>query len=349
MSSKKLRAVIVGYGKMGQIRHAAMDQHGGYELIGICETGPLKSSVPVTKDLDSLLELRPDVLFCCAPNRFIPGVVCRSLDNGLHVFSEKPPGRNSQDVGYMRRAELRNPGLTLKFGFNHRYHDAIEDAKALIDSGALGRLNFMRGVYGKAGGSDYDVNWRNNPEFSGGGILIDQGIHMLDLFHLFAGRFSDVKSFVERKFWTSVAVEDNAFALMRTNEGVVATLHSSATQWRHLFKLELYLQKGFVAVDGILSASGSYGTEVLSVAITRLDDNGFPLPNPELQEFRFLTDNSWSKEVNEFYDCVAHGKPVVHGTSQDAADVMALVEEIYRADPAHQSKIAAISGGLENA
>ena len=109
----------------------------------------------------------PDVIICCTPNHMIPDIVCTALDRGKHVFSEKPPGRNSSDVRRMRDAEIRNPDQVLKFGFNHRVHDAIQDAKHILDTGMMGELYFLRGVYGKAGGTDYARNWRNDPELSG--------------------------------------------------------------------------------------------------------------------------------------------------------------------------------------
>lgn len=334
MGSKKLRTAIVGYGKMGCIRHKAMERHGGYDLICAAETSPVEGvESPVYKDYRDIFQHELDAVFCCAPNRFIPDIVCDALERGIHVFSEKPPGRNTNDVKRMQEAETAAANAVLKFGFNHRYHEAIEEAKAILDSGAFGKLYFMRGVYGKAGGTNYNQSWRNNPAYSGGGILIDQGIHMLDLFLHFAGGFDEVKSFVQRQFWTEVPVEDNAFALLRNSEGVVATLHSSATQWRHVFKLELYLEKGFLSVDGILSASGTYGTEVLTVAVTRRDADGLPTPNPELQQTSFTSDLSWDKEVAEFHRAIVDNAPVAHGSSKDAQAVMSLVERIYEADP----------------
>lgn len=329
-----LRAAIIGYGKMGRIRHAAMDRHGGFDVVCACDTqAGFENDIPILTDPLQIYDYDPDVVFCCVPNRMIPDVVCEALNRGKHVFSEKPPGRNSDDVRRMQRAENEHPGLVLKFGFNHRFHDAIEHAKCLIDAGTMGDLYFMRGVYGKAGGSNYAQNWRNDPEQSGGGILIDQGIHMLDLFLMFGQEFPDVRSLIQRKFWTDVPVEDNAFALMKNPEGVVASLHSSATQWQHKFTLELYTHGGFISVNGILSASGTYGTEVLNVALNRLDKDGTPIPNPESQEVRYTEDLSWDKEIAEFHDAVVDGKAILCGTSQQALDVMTLVEKIYAADP----------------
>jgi 1,5-anhydro-D-fructose reductase (1,5-anhydro-D-mannitol-forming) len=335
----RLRTAIIGYGRMGEIRRSAMERHGGYEVVAACDVDIGREiGIPLYRESHDVYQHKPDVIVCAVPNLFIPTIVCDALDRGCHVFSEKPPGRHTGDVQLMANAAASNPGKVLKFGFNHRFHDAVEEAHRIISSGALGELYFMRGVYGKAGGMNYAANWRNDPELSGGGILIDQGIHMLDLLLMFAGKFSDVKSVVQRKFWTEANVEDNAFALMTTSNGVVATLHSSATQWRHTFKFELYLRNGFVSIDGILSASGSYGTEVLQVALNRFAVDGSPLPNPECQEIRFTQDRSWDKEMSEFYDGVVNGKLIEKGTIQQAYDVMSLVEQIYRSDKHWQQR-----------
>ncbi|KPD11777.1 Gfo/Idh/MocA family protein [Phaeobacter sp. 11ANDIMAR09] len=337
-----LKAAIIGYGKMGRIRHDAMMRHGGFEVVVACDTAiDPNATIPMTTDPLAVYDYNPDVIICSVPNMMIPDVVCEALARGKHVFSEKPPGRNSSDVRRMQNAESAHAGQVLKFGFNHRVHDAIEEAKKVIDVGTMGDLYFMRGVYGKAGGENYAQNWRNDPALSGGGILIDQGIHMLDLFQMFAGRFTSVQSFVQRKFWTEVPVEDNAFALMKNADGVVASVHSSATQWQHTFRLELYLRNGLISIDGILSASGSYGAEVLTMALNRPDRDGNPSPNPESQEIRFTEDKSWDKEVAEFYDAIAHGKPLRCGTSQQALDVMLLVEAIYAADPEWNAQLKA--------
>ena len=194
--------------------------------------------------------------------------------------SEKPPGRNKEDVEMMLKAQSDNPDTKLKFGFNHRYHSAILDAKALVDKGRLGQVMWLRGIYGKGGGPSYDQNWRNQKDASGGGILIDQGIHMVDLFRLFCGDFNDVKSFIGKAYWP-VEVEDNAFVMMRNNKGQVGMLHSSATQWRYKFLLDIYLEKGYITVSGILSSTRNYGTETLKIARCVYDEKGYPLPNPE--------------------------------------------------------------------
>jgi predicted dehydrogenase len=258
-----------------------------------------------------------------------PDVVIAALESGRHVFCEKPPGRGVADIERIREVHARRPGLVLKFGFNHRYHAGVQEAHRIVRSGRLGHVMWMRGVYGKSGGAGFESQWRSSRASAGGGILLDQGIHMLDLFRHFAGDFNEVRSMVGNAFW-NVDVEDNAFALLRTGAGVVAMLHSSSTQWRHRFSLEVYLTGGYVSVNGILSSTRTYGDETVTVARRDFSrDEGRPVE----ETIYFDEDPSWELEVRDFVRNVRLGRPVEHGTSEDALRAMELVESIYAADP----------------
>ena len=269
-------------------------------------------------------------MFVCTPNRFSPDVVIAALDAGKHVFCEKPPGRTVDDVRRIMAAERRNPGKVLKFGFNHRYHFGIMEAKKIVDSGKYGRILWVRGVYGKAEWAAYPTAWRSDPSLVGGGILLDQGIHLLDLFRYFCGEFSEIKSMCTTALWDS-PLEDNAFALLRTEAGCIAMIHSSANQWKHRFTLEIYMEDGYVIVDGMPSMSRSYRDEWL---IESRKGEGFAVGNPPEQATFCNTDPSWELELAEFVDCIRGGRPVVNGSSADAYETMRLVFGIYEADEA---------------
>ena len=231
----------------------------------------------------------------------------------------------------MLAAEANNPGVKLKFGFNHRYHQAVLDAKSIIDRGRMGKIMWIRGVYGKGGGRRYDRSWRNKKEISGGGILIDQGIHMVDLFRFFCGEFDEANAFIAQSYWP-VEVEDNAFALLRNRQGQVAMLHSSATQWRYNFLLDIYLEKGYITISGILSSTKNYAPETLKIAKCVYDTEGYPLPNPEETVTYYDEDRSWMVELEEFINCILEDRPVRVGSCLDACKTMDLIEKIYSSD-----------------
>jgi predicted dehydrogenase len=275
-----------------------------------------------------------DVLFVSLPNDLAAEATIAGLEHGLHVFCEKPPGRTVDDIRRVIAVEKAHPELKLKYGFNHRYHESVKEAKALIESGKYGRVVNVRGVYGKSRIIPFSGGWRSQRDVAGGGILLDQGIHMLDMIRHFAGDFAEVKSFVSNAYW-SHDVEDNAFALMRSATGCVAMLHSTATQWRHKFRLEVTLEEGLIELTGILSGSKSYGEEKLTF-VTR-DDESVHGSFRE-QVVMYLEDNSWRDEVDEFADVIVAGGEVEHGNSEEALRVMQLVYSIYHADEAWRAK-----------
>ncbi|NQV02153.1 MAG: Gfo/Idh/MocA family oxidoreductase, partial [Bacteroidia bacterium] len=325
----------IGYGKVGKIRHECIKSIPHLELMGICDTdrGAVRGSgVPYYSDHKKLLDESPDMVFVCTYNCYIPGITIEAISLGIHVFSEKPPGKTLEDVKAIRDTAKRNPDIKIKFGFNHRYHEGIIEAKSIVNSGRLGKIMWMRGVYGKAGGPGYDNNWRNDRGLSGGGILIDQGIHMLDLFRYFCGEYDEIKSFIGSSYW-QVDVEDNVFAILRNSKtGQTAMIHSSATQWRHKFLLEVYMEKGYLEIDGILSSTRTYGRETLKTARCVFEENGYPLPNPQETMTYYNNDNSWTDEINDFVDCIIHDKPICHGSIEDAIMTMDLVQRIYNDD-----------------
>ena len=169
----------------------------------------------------------------------------------------------------------------------------------MVKSGRLGKILFLRGVYGKSGGEGFEKEWRNSKELCGGGILLDQGVHMLDLFRLFCGDFVEVKSMVSTHFW-NIDVEDNVFAILRDTEGRTAMLHSSSTQWKHRFNLEIYMSEGYLSVNGILSSTRSYGDETVTVARKRFDE-GFATGKPREEIIYFDTDPSWELRGGRLY------------------------------------------------
>ena len=225
---------------------------------------------------------------------------------------------------------VKGTNLKLKYGFNHRYHASILKASEIINSNKLGKIVAMRGIYGKSNIISFDQNdWRSQRSQAGGGILLDQGIHMLDLMLFFAkDRFEKVFSIVKNDFWNH-DVEDNAFALMESSSGIVAQIHSSATQWRHKFNLEIILERGALVFGGLLTGSKSYGEETLTVIQAQPDiDKGLP----KEKTYKFNRDISWSEEIKEFIKAIDENQDILHGSYDEAISTMKLIEQIYMAD-----------------
>lgn len=334
MSSDFLRVGIAGYGMVGKVRRQVIDEHPRLRVVAVCDQvfpEPFvdEAGLRHLTRYEQLLEEPLDVLFVSLPNYLAAEVTIAALERGLHVFCEKPPGRDVADVLSVREVEAGHPELKLTYGFNHRYHDSVRDALHLVQSGTLGRIVNMRGVYGKSKliRFDHEHDWRTERALSGGGILLDQGIHLVDMMRLFAGDFTEVSSYVSNGYWGH-DVEDNAYALMRTADGVVAMLHSSATQWRHRFNLEITLARGAVILSGILSSTKSYGAETITVVWAGENDAG----DPREQTTRYNEDRSWRDEVFAFADAILGDRPVADGSSLEALKTMELVYRIYCAD-----------------
>ena len=340
--TQMLKVGIAGHGMVGKRRHSFINKHREMKVIAASDQNYTISKTKLDQcaiysDFRALLDNESiDVLFVCLPNDVAAEATIAGLKKGCHVFCEKPPGRNVQEVQSVIDVENKYPNLKLKYGFNHRYHDSVRQAINMVREKRLGRVVNLRGVYGKSvitpevkdiEDINHPVYWRAHRKHAGGGILLDQGIHMVDLMRCFGGEFVDIKSFISNEFWQR-DVEDNAYALMRSEEGVVAMLHSSATQWQHRFSLEITLEKGSLILAGILSSTKSYGQETLTIYECKQKTNG--MPNETIRNYN--KDNSWAEEVSDFKECILRNKPITVGTSLDAYKTMELVYKIYVAD-----------------
>lgn len=333
--NKQLRIGIAGYGVVGKRRKLGIDQQSLVELVAVCDRELPRSiqesnNVIYCQDYNELLANSLDAVFVCLPNYLAAEVTIAALERGCHVFCEKPPARSLEELIRVRSVEREKPELKLMYGFNHRYHSSVQEALRIIRSGELGEVINIRGVYGKSQLVTFDQDdWRTQRAKAGGGVLLDQGIHMVDLVRLFAGEFSEVYSFVSNDFW-GYDVEDNAYVLMKSEDGVVAMINSSATQWRHRFQLDVNLEKGSLILGGILSGSKSYGAETLTIVSANPEyDHG----DPEEKVYRYTHDPSWNTEVRDFVRCILEDRKPSHGSSLDAFETMRLVYQIYYSDP----------------
>ena len=265
----ELKVGIAGFGVVGKRRKECADRHPNLRVVAVCDQtfdgdGQLDEGINYYQDYRHLLKEELDILIVCLTNEIAAEVTIAGLESGLHVFCEKPPGRSVEDIVRVIEHEEKHPNLKLMYGFNHRYHESIQDALKILHTGELGRVINIRGMYGKAKLITFNQpDWRTKREIAGGGVLLDQGIHMVDLMRLFGGDFNEVHSFISNSHW-GYDVEDNAYALMRTIDGVVGMLNSSATQWRHRFHLDINLERGSLILGGILSGTKSYGAETLT-------------------------------------------------------------------------------------
>ena len=327
-----LRIGIAGFGKIGKIRAQEIQKHSQVKLVAIydvIEVEGIEKNVIFCNSYESLLEQKLDAIFICTYNNVLADYTIQALEKGIHVFCEKPPARTLKELKEVEKIHQKNNNLILKYGFNHRYHYSVMKAKEIIESGDLGKIMWMRGVYGKAGSIDFNKNWRNYKKYSGGGCLIDQGIHMLDLILYFTqDKFTKINSLISNSFW-KIESEDNAFILMQSKKNIIAMVHSSATHWKHKFLLEIYLENGYINLDGILSKTNSYAPEKLIMGRKDSEDINLAMGKPNESFYYFENDDSWELEVKEFFNSIILNSKVENGTINDAMNVLELVENVY--------------------
>lgn len=323
---KALQIGIVGCGLIGEKRALSIGSRGVLiacadlnfdraEKFGSrfgCHAYPSADSIFNNPDID--------VVIIATLHNSLSALTFQALSAGKHVFVEKPAARYAGElIPILKFLETSN--LKVRVGFNHRYHRAIQKAKNLIDAGAIGDLMFMRGRYGHGGRVGYEKEWRSNFELSGGGELIDQGPHLIDLSRWFLGDFDSITGFATNYFW-NMDVDDNAFMILKNIKNQISHLHVSCSEWKNLFSLEIYGKLGKLEIFGL---GGSYGTEKLTL-YEMLPEMG--PPNTTSWEYP-MADNSWSVELDQFYDDILlDRKP--SPSIEDAYQTLRIIEKIYK-------------------
>ena len=315
---------IVGCGLIGRKRALAL---AGARLVAACDLdlsraealAALVTGCRATCQFDEVLRSSAQVAIIATANHALAPLALAAVRAGKHVLIEKPGAICASELESIAvEAEAR--GVCVRIGYNHRFHPAPQKARELIDSGALGELMFLRGRYGHGGRLGYEKEWRANPKLSGGGELIDQGVHLIDLAQWFLGEFASIEGHATTSFW-DMPVDDNAFLNLRTAAGQTAWLHASCTEWKNLFSLEIYGRIGKLHLEGL---GGSYGVERLSFYKMRPE-----MGPPDTTVFEYPRgDDSWRLEMAEFWQDIRLGRTPQPGLREGLA-TLRVVEHIY--------------------
>ena len=318
---------IVGCGLIGQKRAKALGDKGKLIAcadIDIHRAQNLANQYQNVKSFVKWQELillpEIDIVIIATLHDSLAEITLNAIKAGKHVLVEKPAARNANELeSVMEAAKKFNKKVHV--GFNHRYHRALLKAKEMVDEGLLGELMFIRARYGHGARVGYDKEWRANPELSGGGELIDQGPHLIDLSRWFLGDFSDINGFAHTYFW-DMPVDDNGFMILKTIDNKVAFLHASCTEWKNLFSMEIYGKLGKLDISGL---GGSYGVERLTY-YKMLPKMG----PPETTSWEYpMADNSWDVEMEEFYADISLDRNP-EANLNDAFQALKIVQKIYK-------------------
>jgi predicted dehydrogenase len=325
-----VRVALVGAGRFGAKRAEAVGKSTRSRLTVVADiNGELAQAVGQKLDCQVTTDWRQavtqdnvDAVIVSTPTHLSSEVSLQAARAGKHVLTEKPCAISAAEfAGVVQVAQKHD--VLLKGGYNHRYHPAIRRAHESFQRGTIGRPLFVRCNYGHGGRVGYEAEWRSQAPLSGGGELLDQGVHALDLFQWFLGGFEDVTAMLSTAFWPIAPTDDNVFALLRTPSSVVAQLHASWTNWNNTFSFEVYGDKGYLKVSGL---GGSYGRERLGIGLREKPGD---VPCEEWQEFA-ERDDSLEREWEQFLDAVVEGRePSSNG--HEACRTLQLVEAIRQA------------------
>jgi len=328
--SPKLRVAIIGCGLIGTRRAAEAARHPATVVRKVVDSNreyalklaDLHRAAAETDWREVVDDRSIDIVVVSTPNAFLAPIAIAALKSGKHVLIEKPPGRNLAEAREIEAAVGSNRQRVLKVGFNHRYHPAIARAYALLTGGAIGEPINARARYGHGGRPGYEQEWRGDPNLAGGGELTDQGVHLADLFNWMLGVPRRAFCVLQTAAWPIAPLEDNAFALLEFASGCVASFHSSWTQWKNLFSLEIFGSLGALCIEGL---GGSYGPERL-IHHRRKVEGGVP---DSSEESFSGPDLSWELEWQDFVRAIAQGGTWL-GTAADGVAAMTTIDALYR-------------------
>jgi len=324
-----MRVGIVGCGLIGNKRARAL---GGDKLVAVADAN-LQRAEQLAKQHPGC-EVLPDWQKLVARDDVDAVVVATTTDvlapathaavrAGKHVLVEKPAARNAtelQPIAAAARRAFESTGCVAKVGFNHRFHPAFQKAREIFEGGHLGEMMFVRARYGHGGRLGMEKEWRGNRTIAGGGEMLDQGVHLVDLSRWFLGEFAHVAGSVERYFW-NWEVEDNGFCHLKTAGGQTAWLHASCSEWKNLFSFEIYGKNAKLHIEGL---GGSYGVERLAY-YKMLPQMG----PPETTTWDYPgEDRSWHAEWAHFTECIRDRRQP-SGNLDDALAALTVIGKLY--------------------
>lgn len=317
---------LIGCGNVGMKRALAL---GTNKLLIATDSDKSKFKLFSKKFKDAEFSIDPykaiyddsiDMIIVATTNDHLAEYTLAAVKSGKHVLVEKPAGRNSNELIPIIREAKKNK-VFVKVGFNHRFHPAFLKTKDFIKSGALGELMFIRGRYGHGGRLGYEKEWRADPLKSGGGELIDQGVHLIDLSRWILGDLKVETGFTHTYFW-KMPVEDNAFMMLKSQSEQTAWLHVSCTEWKNMFSFEIYGKTGKLMIDGL---GGSYGVETLTYH--KMNPH-MGVPETSIWKYNSKKDLSWKREIDYFINCIKL-KTKPEGDISDAKAALDIVNDIY--------------------
>jgi len=320
-----MKIAIIGAGLIGRKRALALPK--GVKLEIVCNRSDDKGK-KFALDFNCCFERdwkkivkdpAIDALIIATTHDMLTPITAAAINNGKHVLIEKPGARNFQEFKKIINAHKKNP-VVVMFGYNHRYHPSIQKAKEIIDSQKYGEIMFVRACYGHGARLGYEKEWRFDKKISGGGELIDQGPHLIDLTNYLVGKMEDVSGYTSTLFWKTKE-EDAAFFMMKNKKNQFAQLSVTCVEWKNIFSFEIMLKKAKIYITGL---GKSYGKEKLILYKMKPE-----MGPPDVEEFEFGDEDiSWKEENKIFFEKIKN-KDYSPTAIDDADYVLRMVNKIY--------------------
>ena len=321
-----LGVAVIGAGVVGARRAACAADRGRVVVVADIDgeraagLAARHGASHTTRWEDAVSDSAVDVVAVCTNNKFLAPISIAALRAGKHVLCEKPMGRNLSEAEAIALAAERTDRI-FKVGFTLRFHPALRRAHELCAGGEIGPVFFFQAEYGHGGRHGYDKEWRADPDLAGGGELLDQGVHLLDLARWFLGDLDVVAAVTPRWYWDIAPLEDNALVLLEGRRGEAASLHTSWTMWKNRFRFEVVGRDGYIRVDGL---GGSYGAETLTIGHKKSVG-----AVPEESVFGYeSSDASFSKDWEDLVRAI-EGRGVPEVGAEAGLSVMRLVDDVY--------------------
>ena len=331
MNMKPMVFAVVGCGLIGCKRIASLPP--GSTLKYVFDIVPANAEraaqlvdypVTIASNLEAIMvDQSVDVVLIATSHHELASIALRAVQSGHHVLVEKPGAMSRSDIEQLRLM-ANEVDVVVHVGYNHRFHPSLLEAKKIIDSNRFGKLLWMRGRYGHGGRPGYEKEWRANRSISGGGELVDQGSHLIDICRHLCGDMELVFSKTQNSFWNT-DVEDNVFFALQPATGGFAWMHASWTEWKNMFSLEIALETAKIDISGL---GGSYGVETLTLYEMQPEMG----PPPSTTRTWNESDASWNLELEDLVSHINNSHYAPTGTTLDGAvAVWDIIEKAYRA------------------
>jgi UDP-N-acetyl-2-amino-2-deoxyglucuronate dehydrogenase len=297
-----LKVAVIGLGDISSIHLAAIQLNPDAELVAVCDINEdLKTSIDpqVNFYTDYQVMLENEALDCahiCLPHYLHYPVTKACVEKGVHVFQEKPLALNTNEGMELLKLEEENPNVKICVCFQNRYNESFEKLHEIVKKGSCGDVVGIKGIVTWYRPRDYyEVKpWRGSMKYAGGGVMMNQSIHTLDLMQRLGGDIEAIRGSIDQLLHYDIEVEDTAAAHIQFRNGAkglffatIANAENSSVELEILFEKERFTIK-----DGILSRVHESGQKEDIAEDTKLPGS------------KFYYGASHVKLINHFYDSI---------------------------------------------